>query len=64
MSATEGMLTGLLILATAVWLGGLVTIAIVARVATRSGPGAFRDVVTEAAQYGKTAATPPMRVNQ
>lgn len=36
MSATEGMLTGLLILATAVWLGGLVTIAIVARVATRT----------------------------
>jgi hypothetical protein len=35
-SATEEVLTGLLILATAVWLGGLCAIAIVARVATRT----------------------------
>lgn len=36
MSATDAVLTGVLILATAVWLGGLVAIAIVARVATRT----------------------------
>ncbi len=36
MSATEGVLTGLLILATALWVGGLFTIAIVARVATHT----------------------------
>jgi hypothetical protein len=35
-SATEGVLTGLLIVATALWLGGLFTIAIVARVATHT----------------------------
>ena len=34
MSATDGVLTGLLILATSLWLGGLFTIAIVARVAS------------------------------
>jgi len=49
LSATDGVLTGLLIFATAVWLGGLVTIAIVARVATRTlDPAArvafFRDL--------------------
>jgi hypothetical protein len=36
MSPTDAVLTGLLILATAVWLGGLVAIMIVARVATRT----------------------------
>ncbi len=36
MSATDAVLTGLLILATSVWLGGVVTIAIVARVASRT----------------------------
>lgn len=36
MSATDGVLTGLLIFATALWLGGLFAIAIVARVATRT----------------------------
>lgn len=36
MSATDGLLTGLLILATSVWLGGLFAIAIVARVASRT----------------------------
>lgn len=35
MSATDGVLTGLLIFAAALWLGGLFAIAIVARVATR-----------------------------
>jgi uncharacterized membrane protein len=35
-SATEGVLTGVLILAASVWLGGLVAIAVVARVATRT----------------------------
>jgi hypothetical protein len=34
--ATDGVLTGLLILATSLWLGGLFAIAIVARVATRT----------------------------
>jgi hypothetical protein len=33
-SATDGVLTGLLIFATALWLGGLFAIAIVARVST------------------------------
>jgi uncharacterized membrane protein len=36
LSAGDEVLTGLLILATSVWLGGLVTIAIVARVAARA----------------------------
>lgn len=36
MSGTDALLTGLLIFATAIWLGGLFTIAIVARVATRT----------------------------
>lgn len=35
MSATDAVLTGLLVLGTSVWLGGLFVIAIVARVATR-----------------------------
>jgi uncharacterized membrane protein len=35
-SATDGVLTGLLIFAAALWLGGLFAIAIVARVATRN----------------------------
>jgi hypothetical protein len=35
-SATDGVLTGLLVFATSLWLGGLVAIAIVARVATRT----------------------------
>jgi len=36
LSANDGVLTGLLILAAAIWLGGLFAIAIVARVATRT----------------------------
>lgn len=36
MSATAGVLAGLLIFAAALWLGGLFAIAIVARVATRT----------------------------
>jgi uncharacterized membrane protein len=36
MSTADGVLTGLLILATSIWLGGLFAIAIVARVATRT----------------------------
>lgn len=36
MSATDGVLTGLLLFATSLWLGGLFAIAIVARVATRT----------------------------
>jgi hypothetical protein len=35
-SATDGVLTGLLVFATSLWLGGLFAIAIVARVATRT----------------------------
>jgi hypothetical protein len=36
LSATNGVLTGLLIVSTSVWVGGLVAIAIVARVASRT----------------------------
>lgn len=36
MSATDTVLTGLLVFATSLWLGGLFAIAIVARVATRT----------------------------
>jgi hypothetical protein len=35
-SATDGVLTGLLVFATSLWLGGLFVIAIAARVATRT----------------------------
>lgn len=45
MSATDAALTGLLVLATSVWLGGLFAISIVARVATRTlDPGARVDL--------------------
>ncbi|MEO6203815.1 MAG: hypothetical protein ABIO67_00290 [Mycobacteriales bacterium] len=49
MSPTTTALSGVLILATSVWIGGLVAIAVVARVATRTlDPGArvafFRDL--------------------
>lgn len=36
MSGTNGILIGLLVLATSLWLGGLFAIAVVARVATRT----------------------------
>ena len=41
MSATDGVLTGILVLATSLWVGGLFAIAIVARVASHTlDPGA------------------------